>query len=116
MSLQKIAQKFNELDLSKIEKIRGYARDLSISLARVLIPDNKENAIRLAKQQKGVAAFVDSLARNNLVGIGIYWQGIWWRSTTNTISTMSTLTNSLGELVGIEAVVAQIWNAVTYKS
>lgn len=29
---------------------------------------------------------------------------------------MSTLTNSLGELAGIEAVVAQIWNAVTYKS
>lgn len=82
----------------------------------MVIPDYKENAIGLAKQHKGVAAFVDSSARNNLVGIGIYWQGIQWRSTTNTISTISALTNSLGELAGIEAVVAQIWNAVTYKS
>lgn len=39
--LQKIAQKFNELDLSKIEKIGGYARDPSTSPAKV---DSKEKA------------------------------------------------------------------------
>lgn len=114
--LQKIAQKFNELDLSKIEKIGGYARGPSTSPAKVVIPDSKEKAITLAKQHKEVAAFVDSSSRNNLVGIGIHWQGIQWRSTSDTISSMSTLTNSLGELAGIEAAVAQFWNAVTYKS
>lgn len=47
--LQKIAQKFNELDLSKIEKIGGYARDPLISSAKVVIPDSKKEAITLAK-------------------------------------------------------------------
>lgn len=37
-------------------------------------------------------------------------------STADNISSVSTLTNSLGELAGIEAVVARIWNAVARYS
>ena len=36
-----------------------------------------------------------------------------WSPTVNTISDASTLSNSLGELARIEAVIAQNWNAVT---
>lgn len=35
-------------------------------------------------------------------------------NTAKTISSASTLTNSLGELAGVEAATAQIWNAVKY--
>lgn len=76
LPLQKIAQKFEKLDVSSIEKIRAYARNPLTNPVEVLIPDNKKHAADLAKQHKGVAAFVDSSLRNDLVGIGIYWQGI----------------------------------------
>lgn len=45
--------------------------------------------------------------------IGIYWQNT---PTANTVSAASILSNFLGGLSGIEAVIAQIWNAVTYKA
>ena len=72
----------------------------------MVIPDNKKKVAELAKHHRGVAAFVDSSARNDLVGIGMHWQGIQWRSTTDKISFTSTLTNSLGELARMEAAVA----------
>ncbi|MCJ1342161.1 hypothetical protein MMC31_000341 [Peltigera leucophlebia] len=114
--LQKIAQKVEGLDVPSIEKTGAYARNPLTSPVKVLILDNKKHAADLAKKHKGMAAFVDSSLRNDLVEIGIYWQGIPWLSTADTISSVSTLTNSLGELAGIEALVAQIWNAVANYS
>lgn len=72
MHLQKIIQKFNKLNLSKIEKIRNYTRDPPINLLKLIIRKYKKNAIRLAKQHKRVVAFVNSLVKINMVGIEIH--------------------------------------------
>lgn len=55
-------------------KIKSYARNLLTSLVKVVILNNNKNLIKLAKQHKKIAVFVDCLAKNNLIGIGIYWQ------------------------------------------
>lgn len=114
--LQKIVQKFKQLDVSCIEKIGAYTKNPLTNPLRIFIMDNKKQAADLAKSHKRVATFVDSSVRNDLVGIGVYWQDILWFSISDTIASTSTFTNSLGKLARIEAVVARIWNAVTQHS
>lgn len=65
-------KKFNKLDLSKIEKIRGYTKNSSTYLARFIFSNSKKNTIRLAKQYKKIAAFIDNLIKNNLIRNRIY--------------------------------------------
>lgn len=96
------------LDLSKIEKIRDYIRDLSIYLARFIILNSKKNIIKLAKQYKKIATFVDNSIKNNLIRNRTYQQNIQYQLTINIISTMPTLTNLLDKLAKIKTIIIQI--------
>lgn len=70
----------------------------------------------MAKNHRGSAEFVDSSSRDNLVGIGAYWKMMDLSAVALTISDTSTLSNSLGELAGIESATAQNWSAVKYNA
>lgn len=54
--------------------------------------------------------------RNNLVGLGTHWEKLGLPAVALTISDASTLLNFLGELVGIDFAVAQVWNAVKFNA
>ena len=73
--LQKTADRFMSLDLTNLEIIEAYAKPPWIIPVTVTIPE-KTKAIGLATHQSSslLAAFTDSSIRNNLVGIGVYWQ------------------------------------------
>lgn len=47
--LQKIAQKFSSVDISRVEKIGPYARHPDTCVCTIIIPDKKSQAIKLAK-------------------------------------------------------------------
>lgn len=114
--LQKIAEKFASVDVSEVEKIGPYARHPETSKCTVIIPSTKQQAIELVKNHSGSAAFVDSSLRNDLVGIGTHWEKMGLPTISLTISDSSTLSNSLGELAGIESATAQIWSAVKFNA
>lgn len=71
---------------------------------------NKDKAIEEAKAYKGATVYVDSSARNGLVRIGGYWQGIQgWGPMSHTIANNSKHTKGAGKLAAIEAVIVKIW-------
>lgn len=75
-SLQKIAEKFTLIDVSKIEKIGVYARQPETSICTIIILSTKQQAIRLAKIHGGNAVFVDNSSKNNMVDIKMRWKKI----------------------------------------
>ena len=65
---------------------------------------------------KGAEVYVDSSARNGLVGIAAHWQNMQgWGPMSHTIADNSKLTNNTGELAAIEAVIAKIWFYADHK-
>ena len=53
----------------------------------VVIPETKDKAIKEAKSCKEAAVYVDSSMRNDLVGIGAYWQNMQgWGPMSHTIA------------------------------
>ena len=78
------------------------------STQALLFPKTKEQAVKEAETYKGAAVYVDSSARNGLVGIGAHWQNMQgWGPMSHTFADNSKLTNDAGELAAIEAVIAK---------
>ena len=69
---QKIAEKFNALDLVKLEKIEAFVKAPWVPPVRVHIFDRKE-AIQKAKffNPREPVLFTDGSVRNSVVGIGV---------------------------------------------
>lgn len=116
--LQRVAENLKEITpmLANIEKIRPYTRSAMAQYIQVVIPETQDKAIKEAMSCKEAAAFVDSSMRNVLVGIGAYWQNmLGWGLMSHTIADSSRLTNDIGELAAIEAVIGKIWYYTEYK-
>src|SRR5438477_49296 len=71
--LQKIAQTFEKLDLSKVETVTPFCIPPWQERPVVYIPEDRDKAAELAKNHAGLAVFTDASSRNGLVGIGIAW-------------------------------------------
>lgn len=84
--------------------------------AQLLSQAQSSKPLNWPKNYSGSAAFVDSSVRNNLVGIGTHWEKLGLPAVALTISDASTLSNSLGELAGIDFAIAQVWNAVKFDT
>ena len=106
--LQKIALKFQKLDLSETEQIHPYAKAPWIPSVKVVISSAKPEAIRAAQEYKGEAGYTDASGRNDLIGIGVYWQHIYAPSISLTMSSMQRLNVYSGELAAIDASIFQL--------
>ncbi len=70
--LQKIALKFQKLDLSNLEQIHLYAKAPWISLVKIVIPVSRAEAIWAAQEFKSPVEYNDTSGRNDLIGIEVH--------------------------------------------
>lgn len=104
--LQKIATRFALLDLTNLEIIEAFAKPPWVPSVTITIPE-KAAAIKSAPLHHNslLTGFTDGSSRNNLVGIGVYWQGsvYQWPPISRTISAPQQINTFAGELAAIEA-------------
>lgn len=108
--LQKMAEKFNALDLVKLEKIEAFVKAPWVPPVRVSIFDRKE-AIQKAKgfSPREPVLFTDGYVRNNAVGIGVKWMGsLCWLDVSKTVSTSQQLDPYAAELVALDSAVSYL--------
>ena len=106
--LQKIALKFQKLDLSNLEQIYPYTKAPWIPSVKVVIPTSRAEAIQAAQGFKGPAGYTDASGRNNLIGIGVHWHQINVPPVSLTISSTQRLNVHSGKLAAIDAGVSQL--------
>lgn len=104
--LQKIATRFASLDLTNLEIIEAFAKPPWVPSVTITIP-KKELAIKSASLHSNslLTGFTDGSSRNDLVGIGVYWQGsvYQWPPISRRISIPHQINTFARELVAIEA-------------
>lgn len=106
--LQKIALKFQKLDLSNLEQIFSYTKAPWIPPVKVIIPTSGAEAIQAAQGFKGAAGYTDASGRNNVIGIGVHWQQMNVPPVSLTISSADRLNVYAGDLAAIDACVSQL--------
>ena len=111
--LQRIAEKFQSIDLSLVEKIGAYSKAPWEEPPLVVILPRKQ-AILLAQQMQEPSAFTDASERNNLLGIECHWNTTGFASISRTVAKGPDLSSYLGELLAIEAALAQLLHSVNY--
>ena len=109
--LQNIAERFQSIDFSSVEKIGAYTKALWEEPPLVVIPPRKQ-AILLAQQMQGPSAFTNASERNNLLGIGCHWNTTGFAPISRTVAKGPDLSSYLGKLLAIEAALAQFLHSV----
>lgn len=112
--LQRIAEKFKDLDLASFEKIEAFSKTPWVPVAPIIIC-NRETAIKRATNIDPLTsvAFTDGSARNNLLGIGVHWRGaLQWPAVSKTISCPKILDPHAAELVAIDCAISQLLYSV----
>lgn len=90
-----------------MEKIEAFSKAPWVSAAPFIIT-SREDAIKKASNINSSMPVVitDGSARNNLLGIGIHWDGALWPADSKTISTPTTLDSHATELFAIDCAVS----------
>ena len=109
--LQKIAEKFQSIDFSTVEKIGAYSKAPWDEPTLVVILPRKQ-ATLLARQVQGPSAFTDASEQNNLLGIGCHWNTTGFASISQTVAKGPDLSSYLDKLLTIEAALTQLLHSV----
>ena len=94
-----------------MEKIGAYSKAPWDEPPLVVIHPRKQ-ATLLVRQVQGPSAFTDVSEQNNLLGIGCHWNTTGFASISRTVAKGPDLSSYLGELLAIEAALAQLLHSV----
>lgn len=109
--LQKIAEKFQNINLLLVEKIGAYTK-VPWEIAPSLVISMRKQAILLAKWIQGPSVFANASEQNSLLGIGCHWNTTGFAPISQTEAKGPDLSSYLGELLAIKAALAQLLHSV----
>lgn len=100
--MQKIATKFQELDLSHVEKIQSYSRPPWDQLLSPTIEFLRQHSRQLDKCEASATVHLGVSTQNGLIGVGVKWKNVLCLDTSITLAPLGSVSLQVAELAGID--------------